>query len=107
MARTRKAAKPTQDAADAVDLTPLGVWQRFATRWAIHAPMSVSTGLCEKRLRLLEGAEHHALRRGSRHATPSNSAASAATIRAAGSGTAALVSEAVTGVVPLSLITRL
>jgi hypothetical protein len=28
------------------------VWQRFATKWAIRAPMSVSTGFCEKRLRL-------------------------------------------------------
>ena len=41
--------------------TLFGVWQRFATNWAIRAPMSVSTGLCEKRLRLSvrarEGAE--------------------------------------------------
>src|SRR5262249_27985818 len=56
-----------------------------------------------KQLVALEGAEHHALRRGSRNATPTSSTASAATIRAAGSG----VSEAVAAVVPKSLITRL
>ena len=49
-----------------------GVRQRFATKWAIRAPMSVSTGLCENRLRLSgrarEGAETDPAHSTSRHA---------------------------------------
>src|SRR3954452_13051316 len=36
------------------------VWQRFATKWVIRDRMSVSTWLCEKRLRLSVGAREEA-----------------------------------------------
>ena len=45
---TVKHPLPPTDWARPADLAR--VWQRFATKWAIRAPMSVSPWLCEKRL---------------------------------------------------------